>query len=51
MLWMAPARAYDLTELGHAATAVLARAVARGVYKATALPCPGALASWKDRFG
>ena len=42
---------YALTELGQAATAVLARAVARGVYEATALPYPPALPSWRDRFG
>ena len=42
---------HDLTELGHAATITLARAVARGVYEATALPCPGAQPSWRDRFG
>jgi L-aminopeptidase/D-esterase-like protein len=42
---------YELTELGQAATTVLARAVARGVYEATALPYPGALPSWRDRFG
>lgn len=42
---------YDLTEIGHAATLVLARAVARGVFAATALPCPGAQPSWQDRFG
>ena len=41
----------DLTELGHAATIALARAIARGVDQATALPYPGALASWRDRFG
>jgi len=29
----------------------MARAIARGVYEATALPFPGALPSWKDRFG
>ena len=29
----------------------LARAVARAVYEATALPFPGALPSWKERFG
>ncbi len=40
----------DLTALGHAATQVFARAVARGVYEATALPFPGALPSWRDRF-
>ena len=42
---------YALTELGHAATIVLARAVARGVFEATALPCPGAQAAWRERFG
>jgi hypothetical protein len=30
---------------------VVARAIARGVYTATALPFPGALPAWKDRFG
>ena len=40
-----------LTELGQAAADCLARAVARGVYEATALPFPGALPSWQDRFG
>jgi D-aminopeptidase len=29
----------------------VARAIARGVYEATALPFPGALPAWKDRFG
>lgn len=40
-----------LAELGTLAANVLARAVARAVYEATALPFPGALPSWKDRFG
>jgi len=40
-----------LAELGAAAADVLARAVARGIYEATALPFPGALPSWRDRFG
>jgi L-aminopeptidase/D-esterase-like protein len=40
----------DLTALGHAATQVFARAVARGVYEATALDQPGALPAWRDRF-
>jgi L-aminopeptidase/D-esterase-like protein len=40
-----------LAELGTLAANVLARAVARGVYEATALPFPGALPSWRDRFG
>jgi len=41
----------DLGALGTAAAQVLARAVARGVYEATALPFAGALPSWRDRFG
>jgi len=41
---------YDLTEVGHAATIALARAIARGVYEATALPGAGAQASWRERF-
>jgi L-aminopeptidase/D-esterase-like protein len=42
---------FGLTELGMVAANVLARAIARGVYSATALPFPGALPAWKDRFG
>jgi len=42
---------YAFAELGALAANVLARAVARGVYEATALPFAGALSSWKDRFG
>jgi D-aminopeptidase len=41
----------ELTELCIAAADVMARAVARGVYEATALPFPGALPAWRDRFG
>jgi L-aminopeptidase/D-esterase-like protein len=40
----------DLAALGSAAANCLARAVARGVYAATALPFAGALPSWRDRF-
>jgi L-aminopeptidase/D-esterase-like protein len=40
-----------LTELGMVAANVVARAIARGVYTAAALPFPGALPSWKQRFG
>jgi D-aminopeptidase len=40
-----------LTELGMVAANTVARAIARGVYEATALPFPGALPAWKDRFG
>jgi D-aminopeptidase len=29
----------------------MARAIARGVYEAKALPFPNALPSWRDRFG
>ena len=39
-----------LTELGAVASDCLARAIARGVYEADALPFPGALPSWQDRF-
>jgi D-aminopeptidase len=42
---------FSLSELGTLAANVLARAVARGIYEATALPFPGALPSWKDTFG
>jgi L-aminopeptidase/D-esterase-like protein len=42
---------HGLSELGTLAANVLARAIARGVYEATALPFPGALPSWKDRHG
>src|SRR5579872_72324 len=40
-----------LTELGMVAANTIARAIARGVHAATALPLPGALPAWKDRFG
>ena len=40
-----------LTELGMVAANAVARAIARGVYLATALPFPDALPSWKERFG
>ena len=40
-----------LTELGMLAANTLARAIARGVFRATALPFAGALPAWKDRFG
>jgi len=42
---------YGLTELGATAANALSRAIARGVYMATALHFPGALPAWKDRFG
>jgi L-aminopeptidase/D-esterase-like protein len=42
---------YGLTELGMLAANTVARAIARGVYKATALPFLGALPAWGDRFG
>jgi L-aminopeptidase/D-esterase-like protein len=40
-----------LTHLGTLAANVVARAIARGVFAATALPLPGAMPSWKDQFG
>jgi L-aminopeptidase/D-esterase-like protein len=42
---------YGFAEIGALAANVLARAVARGLYEAAALPFSGALPSWKDRFG
>jgi L-aminopeptidase/D-esterase-like protein len=42
---------FGLTELGMIAANVTARAIARGIYAATALPFPDALPAWKDRFG
>jgi D-aminopeptidase len=39
------------TRLGAVAANVVARAVARGVYEAHALPFPNALPAYKDRFG
>ncbi len=41
----------ELTELGYTATLVMARAIARGVHAATALPVPNAQPAWRDRFG
>ena len=38
-------------ELGAIAANVLSRAVARAVYEASALPFPGALPDWKEKFG
>ena len=38
-------------EICAAATNCMARAIARGVYEATALPFPGSLPAWRDRFG
>ena len=40
-----------LTELGALAANVLARAVARAVYEATALPFREAQPSWRQKFG
>ena len=46
-----PIHIYGLAELGMIAANVMARAIARGVYEAAALPFAGALPSWKDKFG
>ncbi|WP_117194515.1 P1 family peptidase [Rhizobium terrae] len=40
----------DFIDICHLATLVTARAVARGVYEATALPVPNAQPAWQDRF-
>ena len=42
---------FELAEIGSLAANALARAVARGVFEATALPFKGALPSWRDKFG
>jgi D-aminopeptidase len=42
---------FGLTELGMIAANTVARAIARGVHQAAALPFLGALPAWKDRFG
>ena len=41
---------FILSELGALAADVVARAIARGVYEARALPFPGALPCWHDKF-
>jgi D-aminopeptidase len=46
-----PDPVFSLSELGMIAANVLARAIARGIYEATALPFSGALPSWRDCFG
>ncbi len=43
--------ASDFIEIGALASDCLARAIARGVYEAAALPFAGAQPAWKDRFG
>jgi L-aminopeptidase/D-esterase-like protein len=40
----------DLTEIGLCAADCLARAIARAIYEATALPFPDALPAWRDAF-
>jgi D-aminopeptidase len=41
----------DLTEIGLVAAECLARAIARGVFEATALTFPGAKPSWREQYG
>lgn len=45
------AGAQDLTEIGLLAADCLARAIARAIFEARALPFPGAVPAWRDRFG
>jgi D-aminopeptidase len=47
----APADWRDLTEIGVSASDCLARAIARAVFLAKALPFPGAIADWQSRYG
>ena len=42
---------HSLTLLGAVAANVTARAIARAVYEAGALPFPGAMPTWKGKFG
>ncbi len=42
---------HELTVLGTLAADCVARAIARGVFEAVALPFAGALPAWRDRFG
>jgi L-aminopeptidase/D-esterase-like protein len=42
---------HGLAALGSLATDTVARAIARGVYEATALPFAGAPPAWRDKFG
>jgi D-aminopeptidase len=40
----------DLTEIGLCAADCLARAIARAIYEASALPFANALPAWRDMF-
>jgi D-aminopeptidase len=42
---------FGLAHLGTLAANVVARAIARGVFTAKALPLPSSLSSWNDQFG
>lgn len=42
---------HDVTRIGSTAANVVARAIARAVYEASALPFSGALAAYRDKFG
>jgi L-aminopeptidase/D-esterase-like protein len=42
---------FGLTRLGAQAANVVARAIARGVYEASALAFPNSQPSWRERFG
>ena len=41
----------DFTHITAAAADCITRAIARGVYEASALPFPSAQPAWRDRFG
>jgi D-aminopeptidase len=46
-----PEGTFSLTAIGTLAANVVARAIARAIFTAQALPLPGAMASWQDQFG
>ena len=48
--WLAANKGVEARGVEIAASKVQ-RAIARGVYAARALPLPGALPAWRDRFG
>ncbi len=45
------ALAEEVTELCHVVALVMARAIARGVFEATALPVVDAQPAWRDLYG
>ena len=51
MLTRLEAKRLAIMASGHAATLVMARPIARGVYEATALPVADGQIIWRQKFG